>query len=324
MIEQLGIKLLSNAVEANSSDVHILPETDHYKVVEHRLGKVVPICQLSRQEGQQLIAHFKYRANMAITETRRPQLGALTLEIAEHEIHLRLSSVGNFLNQESLVIRLLRPLAQQQLAFLKPAQLHVLTNWCQHRGLVLFAGPTGSGKTTTIYQLAQQLSQALTVLSIEDPVEIVAPNFLQLQVNEAATMTYQALIKVALRHRPDVLIVGEIRDRETAQAAIDAALSGHLVLSTVHAQTAHGIVTRLSQLAIDPDVVKQAVIGVAYQRLIPTMDGQVAALLDLAAGPVDDQWQQVQETTAVWKEDLADAKRTDKISQQTYDQFKAG
>ncbi len=80
-------------------------------------------------------------------------------------------------------------------------------------------------------------------------------------------MTYQALIKVALRHRPDVLIVGEIRDRETAQAAIDAALSGHLVLSTVHAQTAHGIVTRLSQLAIDPDVVKQAVIGVATNDL---------------------------------------------------------
>ncbi|WP_054655932.1 ATPase, T2SS/T4P/T4SS family [Secundilactobacillus silagei] len=238
MIEQLGQTLLSAAVASGSSDLHIQPVGDVYRVFEHHGDGLVFVKQLTISEGQQLIAHFKYRANMAITETRRPQLGALTLTVDGQTVHLRLSSVGNFINQESIVIRLLLPLAEQRLAFLVPKQLAQLRDWCSLRGLILFAGPTGSGKTSTIYHLAKDLSKTLSVLSVEDPTEIVAPDFLQLQVNPAAEMSYQALIKVALRHRPEVLIIGEIRDRETAKAAVDAALSGHLVLSSVHAQTA--------------------------------------------------------------------------------------
>ncbi|MCH5462600.1 Flp pilus assembly complex ATPase component TadA [Lactobacillus sp. LC28-10] len=323
MIEELGETLLSAAMASGSSDLHIQPVGDNYKVFEHHGDGLSVVKKLSMSEGQQLIAHFKYRANMAITETRRPQLGALTLEVDGQLIHLRLSSVGNFINQESIVIRLLLPLKEQRLAFLVSSQLIQLRQWCDQRGLVLFAGPTGSGKTSTIYHLAKELSRTLSVLAIEDPTEIVAPDFLQLQVNPAAEMSYQALIKVALRHRPEVLIVGEIRDRETAKAAVDAALSGHLVLSSVHAQTAKGTVTRLNQLGIDSAALNQAVTGVAYQRLLPTANGDLAALLDLADGPVEN-WQHTLGMTPQWEENLADARRNGQITAKVCQRFKAG
>lgn len=323
MIEQLGQTLLSAALASGSSDLHIQPVGDAYKVFEHHGDGLSLVRELSLSEGQQLIAHFKYRANMAITETRRPQLGALTLAVAGQTVHLRLSSVGNFINQESIVIRLLLSLEQQRLAFLFREQLIQLQEWCLLRGLILFAGPTGSGKTSTIYHLAKELSQTLSVLSVEDPTEIVAPDFLQLQVNPAAEMSYQALIKVALRHRPEVLIIGEIRDYETAKAAIDAALSGHLVLSSVHAQTAKGIVTRLNQLGIDSVALNQAVTGVAYQRLLPTANGELAALLDLVSGPVDT-WQQASVMTPKWEENLSDARRSGQISESVYQRFSRG
>lgn len=323
MIEQLGQTLLSAAVASGSSDLYIQPVHDTYKVFEHHGNGLSLVRELTINEGQQLIAHFKYRANMAITETRRPQLGALTLTVAGQTVHLRLSSVGNFINQESLVIRLLLPLEEQRLAYLMPEQLATLHEWSLLRGLLLFAGPTGSGKTSTIYHLAKKLSESLSVLSVEDPTEIVAPDFLQLQVNPAADMSYQALIKVALRHRPEVLIIGEIRDHETAQAAIDAALSGHLVLSSVHAQTAKGIVTRLRQLGIDSAAITQAVVGVAYQRLLPTNTGEMSALLDLASGPVD-KWEQTTAMTPQWEENLRHARDNDQISTAVYRRFKAG
>lgn len=323
MIEQLGQQLLSAAVASGSSDLHIQPVGNTYHVFEHHGDGLSLVSELTMSDGQQLIAHFKYRANMAITETRRPQLGALTLDVDGQTVHLRLSSVGNFINQESIVIRLLLPLTEQRLTFLVPEQLASLSDWCRLRGLILFAGPTGSGKTSTIYQLAQHLSSSLSVLSIEDPTEIVAPDFLQLQVNPAAEMSYQALIKVALRHRPEVLIIGEIRDRETAKAAVDAALSGHLVLSSVHAQTAKGTVTRLSQLGIDSAALNQAITGVAYQRLLPTVGGKLAALLDLASGPVAE-WQSTTEMTPQWEEYLKHARRNQQITNAVFQQFKAG
>lgn len=323
MIEKLGQALLNAAVASGSSDLYIQPVGNRYKVFEHHGDGLSLVRELTMSEGQQLIAHLKYRANMAITETRRPQLGALTLKLNDQTVHLRLSSVGNFINQESIVIRLLLPLEEKRLAFLLPEQLKQLDEWSLRRGLIMFAGPTGSGKTSTIYHLAHKLSQSLSVLSVEDPTEIVAPDFLQLQVNPAADMSYQALIKVALRHRPEVLIIGEIRNHETAKAAVDAALSGHLVLSSIHAQTAKGTLLRLTQLGIDPAAIDQAVVGVAYQRLIPTNDGELSALLDLADGPVND-WQQTNTMTPRWEENLKHARDNQQISAADFQRFKAG
>lgn len=324
MIEALGQQLLTGAVQAGSSDLYLLPDADRYAVYEHHALGMTKIQTVPLTTGQQLIAHLKYRANMAITETRRPQMGALTVTIDDQPIHLRLSSVGDFLHRESLVIRLLQPLAVSQPQFLVPDQFKTLEQWCHLRGLILFAGPTGSGKTTTIYQLAKTLRESGSVLTIEDPVEIIEPDFLQLQVNASAEMTYAELIKVALRHRPDILIVGEIRDQATAQACVEAALSGHLVLSTVHALNVYGVVTRLAQLGVETAALQQALTGVAYQRLLPTTTDEVAALLDLQAGPVTSDWFGDRQMTTKWRRYLVDAQQRGQLTAQTVTHFEAG
>ncbi len=324
MIEALGQQLLKGAVTAGSSDLYILPRGNAYVVYEHGIEGLILIQSLPQETGVQLIAHFKYRADMAITENRRPQLGAMTVQIDGTDINLRLSSVGNFLQQESLVVRLLFPLGQQQTHFLVPGQWETLQEWCGLRGLILFAGPTGSGKTTTIFQLARSLSEKQSVLTIEDPVEITEASFLQLQVNNEADMSYDALIKVALRHRPDVLVIGEIRDRQTAQAAVDAALSGHLVFSTVHALNVYGIIMRLRQLGIPEAAIHQAVTGVAYQRLLPAVDAGSTALLDLKRGPVSPEWELKTGMTPEWRQHLDDCERAGQITATTVDRFKEG
>ncbi|GAY73161.1 GspE family protein [Lentilactobacillus kosonis] len=145
--------------------------------------------------------------------------------------------------------------------------------------MVVFAGPTGSGKTSTIYKLASELSEDQIIMTIEDPIEISSESFLQLQINEAAGLNYAELIKVGLRHRPDAFIIGEIRDSKTANAAIQAALSGHLVLTTIHAQSPSGVIKRLKNLGIDNEYIDQALTGVAYQRLVTTKNDDQQALL---------------------------------------------
>lgn len=163
--------------------------------------------------------------------------------------------------------------------FFNENQIRFVSEISRKRGMIVFSGPTGSGKTTTIYNLVKQMVSDQFVMTIEDPIEIKEPRFLQLQVNRDAGMDYTDLIKVGLRHRPDIFIVGEIRDSVTAEAAIKAALSGHLVYTTIHAQDPVGVINRLKQLGISNTFISQAVTGVAYQRLVPTTDGGQRAML---------------------------------------------
>lgn len=218
---------------------------------------------------------------MAVSEHRRPQLGAFKFTYAHQKINLRLSSVGDYQGRESLVIRFIYPLNDIRFNFLVPHQWERLQQYRQQRGLILFAGPMGAGKTTTMYQLARQLLPKQIVLTIEDPVEIDHPGFIQLQVNELAGMNYESLLKLGLRHRPDVFIIGEIRDSQTAAMSVQAALSGHLVLGTIHARNAYGVVSRLQQLGIDSYYLQQVLTAVSYQRLIPLVNGEQAILCDM-------------------------------------------
>lgn len=164
------------------------------------------------------------------------------------------------------MIRLLYD-GQQPLAFWDwtPQQL---SRFIQGRGLYLFSGPVGSGKTSLMYQLAKTRFQERQILTIEDPVEIKDPAFLQLQLNKDIGMTYDHLIKLSLRHRPDLLIIGEIRDTETARAVIRASLTGISVFSTVHARSIPGVYARLLELGVEPGELAESLRLVAYQRLI--------------------------------------------------------
>ncbi|WP_201346823.1 GspE family protein, partial [Lactobacillus nasalidis] len=176
--------------------------------------------------------------------------------------------------------RIIYSLAESR--YFLPEQFQELVDLCWRRGLIVTSGPTGSGKTTTMYELARRLSRTKMVMTIEDPVEVHEESFFQAQVNEAAGISYASLLKAALRHRPDVLIIGEIRDEATAHLAVDAALSGHLVLATVHAKSTFQTISRLESLGVKNNELVNCLTAISYQRLLPGRQGP-GCLLDLAS-----------------------------------------
>lgn len=308
------------------SDLYVLPYRNYYRLLTMRGGRLRLYQQLPLSTGQRLIAYLKYRADMAVSEHRRPQAGSLCWHAPSQTVDLRLSSVGDYRGQESLVVRFIYRL-RKDYRILIPAQWQSLLDNAKQRGLMLFAGPMGSGKTTTMYRLARQFAKQQVVMTIEDPVEIDEPSFIQLQVNELAQMSYQQLLKVGLRHRPQIFIIGEIRDPRTAQMAIQAALSGHLVLATVHARNVYGVMARLAQLSIEPYYLQQAVNSVCYQRLLPTTkDHEVAVMFDLLSG---DELQtgfvhRKVGMTSAWSKQLAACVASGKLAPSVAEYYQAG
>ena len=269
--KKYGSELLRRGFKQKVSDLYVFPIQAGYELVfrDHQRKRLHG--EISQAEGERLILYFKFLADMDVAERRRVQVGAGEVSIRGRRRRLRFSTVGDFQNQESLVVRFLHDFSNPR-AFKTffPAQLVALQGQMRRGGLFLFAGPTGSGKSTTMYYLAKQVARAnQQVITIEDPVELVADEFLQLQLNQKIGLNYEKLVKVCLRHRPDVLIVGEIRDRETAQAVIRGALTGHTIYSTIHGLNKESIVPRLLELGVSAQELQQCLRGVIYQRLLP-------------------------------------------------------
>ncbi|WP_018659836.1 competence type IV pilus ATPase ComGA [Allofustis seminis] len=273
-IELFAHESVNNAHQLNTSDLHVLPNDQGYGIYYRLSGQLIKKYDLSPEDGVRFITYFKFLANMDVGEKRRPQSGALLFPLAETAIDLRLSTIANYLGQESLVIRLLAE------DYMEKSQVQVFFEheWNQIKrliryksGLILFSGPVDSGKTTAMYHLVKNRleSQQQQVISIEDPVEIKEKSFLQVQVNEKSGVTYEQLLKASLRHHPDIILVGEIRDEETAKMVIRGALTGHLILATVHAKDAAGVLTRLEELGISSELLQQTIIGIIFQKLLP-------------------------------------------------------
>lgn len=273
-------KDLNVIVNRRIADLYVLPFKHYYRLMVAEQGQLKLFKEVPPDYGCRLIAYLKYRADMAVSEHRRPQLGAMSWRCGPEKIDLRLSSVGDYQGRESLVVRFIYQLTDDRYHLLFPQQWQKLKALLHRRGLILFAGPMGSGKTTTMYRLARELASKQVVMTIEDPVEINEPQFVQLQINELAGMDYQQLLRLGLRHRPNVFIIGEIRDPQTAMMTIQAALSGHLVLGTVHARDVYGVIARLIQLGISSYYLEQVMTGVCYQRLLVRTDGTPAVLFD--------------------------------------------
>lgn len=319
-------EFVNNAISKRCSDIFVLPFGDHFRIMDCIKGKKKVVTELSAKEGQQMIAYFKYRGNMTVSEHRRPQIGALKWKENSGEVvDLRLSTVGDYQARESLVIRLIYSLSaiKYQVAF--PQQWDELEQLVLQRGLILFARPMGSGKTTTMYRLAKKLAVEELVMTIEDPVEIEENDFLQLQVNNTAGMGYQELLKVGLRHRPDNFIIGEIRDPQTAKMAVQAALSGHLVLATVHATNAYGAIARMRQLGVESYYLQQVLTGICYQRLLPLKQSS-AVLFELLAN--NDGFQITEEghrgMSDEWQQRLKQLLQEEQITLATYEKFQNG
>lgn len=277
-IESFARHVLTVADSFGTSDVHILPEQKHYMIYFRLNGQMEQHFYLDLEEGMRLISYFKFLANMDVGEKRKPQSGSLVYELNEKELDMRFSTISNFRSSESLVIRLLDKKQNTNIetrSFFKK-ELDELSKLVQYKsGLILFSGPVDSGKTTTMYHLIRNRSSEdkQQVISIEDPVEIEEAEFLQIQVNEQAGVTYEHLLKSSLRHHPDVLIVGEIRDEETAKMVVRGALTGHLIIASVHAKNPSGVISRLMELGISRALLNQTIIGIVFQKLLPIYCG---------------------------------------------------
>lgn len=277
-VENFATYLMEMADAYGSSDIHILPEETHYGVFFRVNEGLKQQHYLNLDEGRRLISYFKYLGNMDVGERRRPQSGAAAVVMEGTKRGVRFSTMMNFQSKESMVVRLLaRPetVVLTQHTFF-PQEVKRMEQLVQYSsGLLLFSGPVGSGKTTTMYHLVRQraLEGHQQIITVEDPVEIEEPHFLQTQVNNKAGITYEKLLKSSLRHHPDILIVGEIRDEETAKTVMRGALTGHLILASVHAKNPEGVISRLMELGVSREMLKQTLIGIVFQKLIPRYCG---------------------------------------------------
>lgn len=272
--EAFASHLLTMADSYRTSDIHVLPEQKHYDVYFRLNGQMEKQYYLDREEGTRLISYFKFLSNMDVGERRRPQSGSTTFQLSEKAIDCRFSTISNYQSQESLVIRLLKQKEEESLVpgTFFAHEWEKLERLVQAKsGLLLFSGPVDSGKTTTMYHLIKNRMQGekQQVITVEDPVEIEESSFLQTQVNETAGVSYEHLLKSSLRHHPDVIIVGEIRDEETAKMVMRGALTGHLLVASIHAKNARGVISRMEELGVGLPLLRQTLIGVAFQTLLP-------------------------------------------------------
>lgn len=264
-------RLIVDASRARASDIHIEPKERDVHIRQRIDGVLTTAETLTRAQGLSAMSRLKILAGLDIAERRRPQDGRLSFPVAGRPVDLRVSTTPT-IHGESAVIRLLeKPVAALGLDALgfAPSQAAILKRLIgQPNGILLITGPTGSGKTTTLYALLEMLARReLKILTIEDPVEYRIDGVSQTQVNPAIGLNFANAMRSFLRHDPDVIMVGEMRDLETARTAVQAALTGHLVLSTLHTNDAPSAITRLLDMRLDDYLVGSTLLGVVAQRL---------------------------------------------------------
>ncbi|MEM8875887.1 MAG: ATPase, T2SS/T4P/T4SS family [Planctomycetota bacterium] len=264
--------LLFEACQLEASDIHLQPTEVETSVRMRIDGVLFPAHRLPRSVHEEVVSRVKVMAKMNIAEKRLPQDGRATVQVGSRKIDLRVSTVPTSFG-ERVVFRLLDKSARRytldELGMLPEVRKRFGRVARMEHGLVLVTGPTGSGKSTTLYGVLQEIDTTqLNALTLEDPIEYQLPGVSQMQVAERKGMTFAKGLRSVLRQDPDIVMVGEIRDRETAELAIQAALTGHLVFSTLHTNDAASSVTRLLDLGIEPYLVASSLRAVMAQRLV--------------------------------------------------------
>ncbi|MCF6465644.1 GspE/PulE family protein [Clostridium sp. Cult2] len=264
--------IVEQAVEMRASDIHIEPWDEDIRIRFRIDGDLHEIMKLSKNSLSALITRIKIIGKMDIAEKRIPQDGRVETKINGKEIDMRISSIPTVYG-EKMVLRLLDRsnfmFTKSQLGFKEENLILFDKILRQPYGMILVTGPTGSGKTTTLYAVLKELNRVeKNIITIEDPVEYKLEGINQVQINPKAGLTFANGLRSILRQDPDVIMVGEIRDSETAKIAIRAAITGHLVLSTLHTNDSPSSIVRLIDMGIEPYLVSSAIIGVVSQRLI--------------------------------------------------------
>jgi type IV pilus assembly protein PilB len=271
-IIRLVNQLLSNASASKASDIHIDPQETKV-VIRYRVDGILRVERVLPKHMQNvLIARIKIMANLDITENRVPQDGRIKVNIDFHPVDLRVSTLPTVFG-EKVVMRILDMGSTlndvEKLGFNKHNLERFLNMIAKPNGIVLITGPTGSGKSSTLYAALNKLnSEEVNIITIEDPVEYQLEGINQIQVNQNVGMTFAAGLRSILRQDPDVIMVGEIRDKETVEVSVRASLTGHLVLSTIHTNDALSSVTRMIDMGVEPFLVASSLSGVVAQRLV--------------------------------------------------------
>ncbi|MBE6052854.1 MAG: type II/IV secretion system protein [Clostridium sartagoforme] len=264
--------LFRNSVEMRASDIHIEPYEKEIRIRYRIDGELTTINVLGRESLAPLITRIKILANLNIAEKRVPQDGRIITKIGNIDIDLRVSILPT-VNGEKVVIRILNrdnyKLGKEKLGLTNENLKKLDSIISSPHGIVLVTGPTGSGKSTTLYTILSELNSSnVNIVTIEDPVEYTLNGVNQVNVNTKAGLTFASGLRSILRQDPDIVMIGEIRDEETAQIAIKAAITGHLVLSTLHTNDAPSTMTRLVDMGIEPYLVATSISGIIAQRLV--------------------------------------------------------
>ena len=271
-VVELVNNIISQALEERASDIHIEPEEDTFDVRYRIDGVMFTNRTLPKQRYFAIASRLKLVSGIDIAERRLPQDGRIGMRINGQELDIRVSSLPG-VHGESIVMRLLpkerQDMMLEKLGFL-PDHLTLLRRWVgQPHGIVLVTGPTGSGKSTTLYSALDESNDGVKkIITVEDPVEFRLPHITQVQVHSDIGLTFAAALRSILRQDPDVIMIGEIRDLETAEIAVQSALTGHLVLSTLHTNDAMSAFNRLIDMGIEPFLAATPVIAVQAQRLV--------------------------------------------------------
>jgi general secretion pathway protein E len=264
--------IISQSVKARASDIHMEPYQDSFKVRYRVDGILYDLLSPPKWVQPALISRIKVMAKMNIAEKRLPQDGRLDVKIGNQQIDVRVSTIPTSFG-ERLVLRLLDKsgsLISLSDLGLPPDKLDQLENLVRSpNGIILVTGPTGSGKTTTLYAILSSINKPdINIITIEDPVEYQIEGISQIQVNPKISLTFANGLRSIVRQDPDVILVGEIRDRETAEIAVQSALTGHLVFSTLHTNDSASAITRLVDIGVEPFLISSSVLAVIAQRLI--------------------------------------------------------
>ncbi len=264
--------IIEQGIRSRASDIHIEPLEDELRI-RYRIDGVMNkgrIYDLSLMPA--IIARIKILSAMDISEKRRPQDGRITMTVGRTEYDIR-SSVIPTVYGEKIVLRIATKNGftrdKKELGFTDEELKRYDKMISQPHGIILITGPTGSGKTTTLYSMITSLNkEGVNMITIEDPVEAHIPGVNQVQVNERVHLTFASALRSILRQDPDIIMVGEIRDQETAEIAVKASITGHLVGSTIHTNSAAGTVTRMTDMGVEPFLLSEALAGIVAQRLV--------------------------------------------------------
>lgn len=269
-------KIITDAIDAKASDIHIEPRIGYYVVRVRSDGILKKVLEIPGSIEQAVITRFKVLARMNIAEHRRPQDGTFSIKYNDRMYDFRINTLP-VSGKEKVVIRILAPAVSLKaagdkmvIAGASESDIEKIHDMVQcPNGIILTSGPTGSGKTTTLYTILKSLNKEdVNITTIEDPIEIKLEGINQSQVNPKADITFASCMRAILRQDPDIILIGEIRDFETLEVAISAALTGHLVLSTVHTNSAAATVTRLIEMGAKDYLVSSTLTGVIAQRLV--------------------------------------------------------